>query len=141
MAELQKVSLNTNWQYRFAPESDNYSSVTMDDSDWSLTDFADIPIMNTSLHNILWLRKCFDLLPTDACVRYFLRSHGHVYPMTVYLRGQAIVHCDGVLDVDVTDYVSLDDNILVLAMRLEGQTLDTAQVALYLQAIYCDDLD
>ena len=144
MIQLQKISLNTNWYYRFAPQSDDYSRESLNNVGWTLRAFSDVPFSKMSLQNVLWLRKWFDLNPRDACVRYFLRSDLRVYPMTIYLRGQAIAHYDNdlSLDVDITDYVSLDDNALILALNLGGQEfIDRHKAELYLQAIYCDDLD
>jgi|GEM_PF-1866632 len=143
MLQLQQISLNTNWQYHFADQSDDYSSVTHKNSNWDWTTLTDFPPAEVSAHYGLWLRKSFDLHPTEACVRYFLCCDVMAYQMTIYLRGQVIVQCErgDVLDVDITDYVSLDDNVLVLAIRLDGQTIDAQPTELYLQPIYCDDLD
>ena len=142
MEQISKFLLNSNWRYCYATKSKDYSHVTVDDSDWDLATFADIPISKVSSHELIWLRKRFDLTPAEACLRYFLRGKGWGFPMTIYLRGQAIAQHDeeSVLDVDVTDYVSLDDNLLVLAIRLNGQDLDLQQADLFLQPILCDDL-
>jgi hypothetical protein len=142
MEQLQKISLNTSWQYIYSAQSEDYSSVIRDNSDWSLIDFADVPTLAHASHNVLWLQQRFDLMPTDVCVRYFLRCVGYSYSMTVYLRGQEIAQSDKVgLNVDVTDYVSLDDNVLVFAIRLNKQTIATQQVDIYLQPILCDDIN
>jgi hypothetical protein len=143
MVQISKFLLNTNWRYCYATKSEDYSSVTVDDSDWDLVAFTDIPISKMSPHEVIWLRKRFDLTPAEACLRYFLRYEGRAFPMTIYLRGQAIAQYDknSVLDVDVTDYVSLDDNVLVLAIRFKGQGIDLQQAELFLQPIFCDDLN
>lgn len=143
MVLIQKIPLHEKWRYCYATLSEDYSSVTIDDSDWDWTTFTEIPNLAMSPDDVIWLRKRFDLNPTEACIRYFLRCDGCAYPMTIYLRGQAIAHYDigSNLDVDVTDYVSLDDNILVLAIRFGGVGLDLQDVKLYLQPIFCDDLN
>jgi hypothetical protein len=143
MGQNLKISLNNKWRYCYATKSEDYSDVTVDDSNWDSITFTDIPIEEMSPHDVIWLRKRFDLTPAEACVRYFLRCEGRAYPMTIYLRGQAIAQYDkeAYLDVDVTDYVSLDDNVLVLMIRFDGQTVDLQQTELHLQPIFCDDLN
>lgn len=142
MADLQQISLDTNWQYHFAIQSEDYSSVIADNATWDSMSFTEFPLLDISPSGILWLRKQFDLNPTETCVRYFLQCDAIAYPMTIYLRGQMIAQYDDNvgLDIDITDYVSLDDNLLVLAMHLDGHTNDIQQAELVLQPIYCDDL-
>lgn len=143
MEQILKISLNNKWRYCYAKKSEDYSGTTVDDSDWDSITMTDIPIEEMPSYDVIWLRKRFDLTPTEACVRYFLRCEGSIYPMTIYLRGQAIAQYDkeSYLDVDVTDYVSLDDNVLVLMIRLDGQGLDLHQAELHLQPILCDELN
>lgn len=143
MEQLQKILLNARWQYYESTETDDYLNVKLDDSHWEWTStFSELPISNRAETDVLWVRKRFELTPTDACVRYFLRCTGCVYPMTVHLRSQVIAQVDDMgLDVDVTDYVSLDDNLLTLAIRFNRQIENTKPLELYLQPIYCDDLN
>jgi len=142
MEQLRKILLNTRWQYYKSTQVEEYLDVKSDDSHWEWTTLTNLPISNRVSDDVLWMRTWFNLTPTDACVRYFLRCSGCAYPMQVYLRGQVITQIDGVdVNVDVTDYVSLDDNLLVLAIRVDPTTKNTQQLKLYLQPIYCDDLN
>lgn len=141
MENLQKIVLNTRWQYYESTQTQDYLNVRLDDSHWEWTTLADLPISNRGANDVLWIRTRFSLTPTDACVRYFLRCAGWAYPTRIYLRLQEIAQVDATdLDVDVTDYVSLDDNLLTLAIRLNRQTKHKQHFELYLQPVYCDDL-
>lgn len=143
MTQIPKFSLNEKWRYRYATDSEDYSSPSVDDSEWEWTLFTDVPVPKLSPPDVIWLRKRFDLNPAEACIRYYLRCSASSYPMTIYLRGQAIDKRgnDSFIDLDVTDYLSLDDNVLVLAIRADEWDLDQQQAELYLQPIFCDDLD
>ena len=143
MTQIPKISLNEKWHYRFATEQESYSNPAVDDSDWEWTLFTEVPIPKVSPPAVIWLRKRFHLNPMEACVRYYLRCDRNSYPMTVYLRGHAVAQGsnDSYLDVDVTDYVSLDDNVLALEIHADKWDLDTQEAELYLQPIFCDDLE
>ena len=139
MEQLSKISLNIGWHYRQATESEDYAGLSIDDSKWEQVDFGDIEKPSS---NIIWLRRRFDLTPMTACVRYFLRCDESGYAMTIYLRGQVVaeVDRDSAIDIDVTDYVSLDDNVMVLAIRTHESDFESQGTELYLQPVLCDDL-
>lgn len=143
MTQIPKISLNEKWRYRFAAQEESYSDLSLDDSDWEWTRFNEVPIPKLSPPDVIWLRKRFDLNASEACIRYFLRCDNTSYPMNVYLRGELIAQSGdhSFLDVDVTDYVSLDDNLLVLEIRADEWALEPQEDELYLQPIFCDDLD
>jgi len=143
MTQIPKISLNEKWRYRFSTEHEDFSNPSFDDSDWEWTLFNDVPIPKLSPPDVIWLRKRFDLNPAEACIRYFLRCSDSAYPMTIYLRGQSIKTTgnDAYLDMDITDYVSLDNNVLVLAIRADEWDLDPQKAELHLQPIFCDDLE
>lgn len=142
MEKITKISLNKNWQYCIADMSEDFSSPQLDDSDWAYVPTIDFDLLMRASSDRVWLRQRFDLSPTDVCVRYFLRCAGCSVPMTIYLRGRvvAIYRADEALDVDITDYVSLDDNVLALAIAPLGSGFDVNLMDMYLQPIACDDL-
>jgi len=114
----------------------------MDDSNWEWTVFTALEVPRLTPPDVIWMRKRFDLQPTEACMRYFLRCDRSSYPMRLYLRGKLIEQTgnDDAIDIDVTDFLSLDDNILVLAIHARQWDLDPQISDLYLQPIFCDDL-
>ena len=80
-------------------------------------------------------RRRFALTPLDFCARYWLHVESAPGPLTVVLRGEVVAH--GIAagtPVDVTDFVSLDDNLLELSTPAEGDL-----GAVWLQALPCDD--
>jgi len=121
---------------------EDYSQPNFDDSGWEWTTFTKLAVQKVSPPDAIWLRKRFDLNPPEACVRYFLRCDDSAIPMIVYLRGQKVAETDNDshLDIDVTDELSLDDNVLVLKLELAKWNLDSQTQELYLQPIFCDDL-
>lgn len=143
MTQIPKISLDEKWRYHYATASDNFSNPNINDSDWEWTTFTGLDMPKVAPPEAIWLRKRFHLNKSEACLRYFLRCDDSSLPMTVYLRGQKIAELgnDANLDVDVTDYVSLDDNVLALAIHAEKWDLDPQQAEIYLQPIFCDDLD
>jgi len=143
MTQIPKISLNEKWRYHYATKDDNFSNPKFDDSDWEWTTFTDIPIPKGSPPEVIWLRKQFDLKPSEACIRYFLRCDVSSYPMTVYLRGQEVAQSDNDsnIDIDITDELSMDNNVLVLAIYASRWDLDKQVTEMYLQPIFCDDLD
>ena len=142
MTLIPKISLDEKWRYQFAPVGDDYSKPSFDDSDWEWTTFTGLAIPKVSPPDVIWLRKRFDLNPSEACVRYFLRCDDSTIPMVVYLRGRKVAETgnDSHIDIDVTDELSLDDNVLVLKLQPAKWDLDSQTQELYLQPIFCDDL-
>ncbi len=142
MTNLPKISLDEKWLYQFATTDDDFSMPTIDDSDWEWTTFTSIAVPKVSPPEIIWLRKRFELNPAEACIRYFLRCDDGAYPMKVYLRGEIVAESgnDSYIDVEVTDYLSLDDNVLAIAIYASKWDLDPQDSELYLQPIFCDDL-
>ncbi len=142
MTQIPKISLDEKWRYRFATSDEDFSNPSFDESDWEWTTFTGLTIPKVSPPDVIWLRKRFDLNPAEACIRYFLRCVDSAMPMTVYLRGQKLTESgnDSHLDLDITDYVSLDNNVLVLAIYPAKWDLDPQRAEIYLQPIFCDDL-
>ena len=142
MTQIPKISLNEKWRYHYASESEDYSGVDVDDSDWKWTTFTDILIPRLSPSDVIWLRKRFDLNPAEACVQYFLRCKNIAYPMTVYLRGQKVIagEANSRINVDITNYVALEDNVIVLEIHADKWDFDLQNADINLQPILCDDL-
>lgn len=140
MTTLPRISLAKNWRYRYAPVQEKFSGTDVSDSDWAVANWADIIIKDAGAKKI-WARNRFHLEPTMECVRYFLRTDRFVFPAQVFLRGKLIaeVSLNESLDLDVTDEVSLSNNILMLAIDPSGWKQEKP-ADLYLQAIFCDDL-
>ena len=106
MANLPKISLDNQWRYRFSTADDDLATPSLNDSDWEWTTFTSLVVSKVSPPDVIWLRKRFDLNPTEACIRYFLRCDDSVYPMTIYLRGDVVAQTgnDSYMDIDITDY-------------------------------------
>lgn len=143
MTSIPRISLNEEWRYRFASQNEAYFEPDFDDSDWEWTLFDSIPISNTAPPEAIWLRKHFDLLENENCIRYFLKCTNLVYPTQIYLRGTVITSTamGTALELDVTDHVTLNNNVLVLAINASQWDLSPQTEDLYLQPVFCDDLD
>jgi hypothetical protein len=142
MKNITIKSLNKNWQYCAADINEDFSSPQLDDTEWAYVTDVGFDALMRAPSDMIWLRQRFDLSLTDVCMRYFLRCDGCFVPMTIYLRGRvvAIYRADEALDVDITDYVSLDDNVLALSIAPLGSGFDVNRMDMYLQPIACDDL-
>lgn len=89
-----------------------------------------------------WLYKPFVLEPIDECVRYFLYIDSAPVPCRIYVNdqyvGDYIPPGDDAppFELDVTDYVWLDDN--TLAFRVECESVGGFS-GVGLQAVPCDE--
>lgn len=78
-------------------------------------------------------RRSFALEPLDFCARYLLHVDSAPGLLTVRLRGEVVAQAVAAgTPVDVTDFVSLDENELVLCTG-EGEI-----GRVWLQAVPCD---
>lgn len=143
MDQTLKISLNEDWRYYYTTQNDDFSQSAHDDSEWEWLSFNELSNIELSPSGVVWLHKRFTLNPSEACIRYFLRCEKGLYPMEIYLRGKLIAKTknDESIDIEVTNYLSLDDNVLVLAIEAEKWNPMLGQSGLYLQPILCDDLE
>lgn len=142
MTTLPKISLNEKWRYHNTADAQNYAAVNVDDSDWEWTLFTELPISSIPASTTVWLRNRFDLLQTEECVSYFLRCDYCAFPMKCYLRGKLIadVPARAALDFEITDFVTLDDNLLVVSIQADAKLVEAQTNELYLQPIFCQEL-
>lgn len=120
------------------------------DSDWRCDYFEDIP----TLHDFMptspvpsltqwrfdrtrdenwraWLEKRFDLPMRDVCVNYVLRIDHVPEGTRLYVNGRAFGEIAAPMSADVTDYVTLEENVIALRVPsgTEGAFSDIRLVA------------
>jgi hypothetical protein len=83
-----------------------------------------------------WLERRFDLQPTDMCVRYTLRIEATPDGAALSVNGRQFGVIDAPCSVDVTDYVTLDENRIAFRV-LSGA--NGAFGALRLTAVPCEE--
>jgi len=85
-------------------------------------------------------RRRFELAPVDFCARYLLHVDAAPGPLTIILRGEVVAHnvAAGAL-VDVTDFVSLDDNLLELRVDSDAMLREGRFGGVWLQAVPCEE--
>ena len=138
MTNFNPILLETDW--RFYPTDDTdpaYGSSQTDESSWGILDsLTKWPRDLLSRYETLHLQKTFDLEPiTDVCVRYRLHIDAAPEHSAVYINGWHVgtVQAGKALLSDVTDYVTLEDNLILLKVSRKG-TLQGVR----LQAVPCD---
>lgn len=85
-----------------------------------------------------WVWRTFSLEPTEFCVRYFLQLDSMPAYTTIEINGHIIVSTVTThsLTVDVTDYVTLEENKLAFKLVQLGVPLGKVR----LLPISCDEL-
>ncbi|MCK6580933.1 MAG: hypothetical protein L6Q98_22810 [Anaerolineae bacterium] len=110
------------------------------DADWTCDYFEDIPTLyefmetfrlpslakwtfdKTRRENWLaWLQKKFDLPMRDICVTYRLRIDSAPSPGRLTINGRDFGEIAAPLDLDVTDYVTLEDNLIAFRVPCEAR--------------------
>ncbi|RMF82572.1 MAG: hypothetical protein D6737_01400 [Chloroflexi bacterium] len=139
MKTLPVVQLVDGWEHFPTEDSVVYGLSRLDDSAWErLHTLNDWPQMLLSYNEALYFRHCFTLAPTQACVHYHFHIE-HAPPQTdVYINGLHLGTTDdnAHFDRDITNFVSLDNNVVLLKVCHVG-TFGEAR----LYAVPCDAAD
>lgn len=125
MPDLQPIALDTDWRYFPTEDLDPADTAAqLDESAWGvLPTLADYPREIVSFYRLLHLQRRFDLLPIDdVCLRYHLHLDHAPDSTQVYINGwhAGTVGEGKPLISDVTDFVTLEDNLLLLKVTREG---------------------
>jgi hypothetical protein len=141
MTHFPSISLNTDWRSYPPDDTDPlYSASQLDDSSWDhLSILADWPRHLLGQAETIHLQRKFDLEPIgDVCIRIFLHLEAAPEATSVYVNGWHVgtSQSEQPLIADVTDYVTLQDNVLLLKVSKAGRL-----GAVSLQRIPCDEVD
>lgn len=125
MTDLQPIPLDTGWRYFPTEDLDPADTAAqLDESAWGvLPTLSDYPHEIVSFYRLLNLQRRFDLLPIeDVCVRYHLHLDHAPDSTQVYINGwhAGTVEQGKSLMSDVTDFVTLEDNFLLLKVSRKG---------------------
>ena len=125
MTNLDPISLDTNWRYYPTEDSDpTYGSSETDEASWGVLDtLTDWPREMLPQSEILHLSHSFDLEPiTDICLCIMLHVDAAPEGTTVYVNGWHVgtLEAGKSLVSDVTNYVSLDGNQILLKLSKKG---------------------
>lgn len=135
MKSLRSVFMDQDWRYYPTEDSDPvYGSSQSDESSWGIvSSISELP----SVPGVLHLRHQFDLEPiNDVCIRYWFHIDSSPEKTAIYINGWHVGTTQGVgeLAADVTDYVSLEANVLLLKIIKKG-----GSGRIWLQPVRCDD--
>jgi hypothetical protein len=122
---MQPISLETDWLYFPTEVMDAvFGASELDESSWGiLPQLADYPRDLIAFSGTLNLRHTFDLEPIgDVCLRFHLDLQRAPIDTQVYVNGWHVgtLQTAGPLHADVTDYVSLEDNLLLVKLTHSG---------------------
>jgi hypothetical protein len=125
MTDLAPIPLDSDWRYFPTEDLDPADTVAqLDESAWGvLPTLADYPREVVSFYRLLHVQRCFDLQPIDdLCVRYHLHLDHAPDGTQVYINGwhAGTVQSGKSLISDVTDFVTLEANLLLLKINREG---------------------
>ncbi len=121
----QTLSLESNWRYFPTEVMDAaYGASELDESSWGvLPQLPDYPRDLIAYAGTLNLRRTFDLEPIgDVCLRFHLNVDRAPIGTQVYVNGWHVgtFQAGEPLSADVTDYVSLEDNFILLKLIHSG---------------------
>ncbi len=131
------ISLNAAWRLHQSSEDSAVAKPGFDDSTWKLASLDELPSL--VLGEPTWIRKRFALDASEDCLRYRLCCTATPLSMYLYLRGQLIaeVAAESCLALDITDHLSLDDNLLAIEIK-SGSRLDSGcKLEVWLEAEFC----
>ncbi len=123
---MKSISLESDWRYFPTEEMDAaYGASELDESSWGiLPQLADYPRDLIAVSGTLNLRHTFDLEPIgDVCLRFHLHLDCAPIGTQVYVNGWHLGTLQSAepLHADVTDYVSLEDNFVLLKLTHSGE--------------------
>lgn len=135
---MNSTALETDWRYFPTEVMDAaYGMSELDESSWGvLAQLSDYPRNLIAISGVLNLRHTFDLEPiTDVCVQIHLHLEHAPTDTQVYINGWHVGTSKPaeVLHADITDYVSLEDNLILLKLTRSGDL-----GGLFLQRVPCE---
>jgi hypothetical protein len=122
---MKSIALETDWRYFPTEVMDAaYGASELDESSWGvLSQLADYPRDLIAVSGTLNLRRTFDLEPIgDVCLRFHLHLERAPIGTQVFVNGWHLgtLQSTGSLESDITDYVSLEDNFVLLKLIHSG---------------------
>lgn len=136
------MSLDKDWLYYFASNPQNdYSQPDVNEAGWiPLPEISDWTVANSAHTGVDWFRRHFTLMPMDGCVRYLLQIEVVPENLTVYINGKKVSDTRTKQDfkADVTDYVTLDENIIALRLTPRSNNAGGSFEKIGLQPIPCE---
>ncbi len=126
MTALTPIVLNTDWR-SYPPEEIDpvYGASQLDESSWDIiSTLSDWPRHLLGHNGTVHLRRKFDLEPIgDVCLRFMLRLEAAPDGTAVYVNGwhAGTIQQGQPLTSDVTDYVMLEGNVLLLNVTEPGR--------------------
>src|SRR3954465_3301037 len=116
---IKSISLESDWRYFPTEVMDTtFGASELDETSWGvLPQLADYPRDLIAVSGTLNLRHSFDIEPIgDVCLRFHLDLKHAPMGTQIYVNGWYVgtVQMDASLDADVTDYISLEDNLILL---------------------------
>src|SRR5258705_5220062 len=122
---MDSISLETDWRYFPTEVIDAaYGVSELDESSWGvLPKLADYPRDLIAISGTLNLRHTFNVEPIgDVCLRFYVDLQYAPIGTQVYVNGWHIgtLQMFEPLHADVTDYVSLEDKLLLIKLTRAG---------------------
>lgn len=122
---MNTLNLESDWRYFPTEVMDAaYGASELDESSWGiLSQLADYPRDLIAVSGTLNLRRTFDLEPIgEICLRFYLQLDHAPIGTQVYVNGWHLgtVQSTEPLNADITDYVSLEDNLILLKLTHSG---------------------
>ena len=122
---MKPISLETDWRYFPTEIMDAaFGASELDESSWGvLPKLADYPHDLIAVSGTLNLRRTFDVEPIgDVCLRFYLDLQHAPVGTQVYVNGWHIgtLQAGETLHTDVTDTISLEDNLILLKLMHSG---------------------
>lgn len=122
---MKSIPLDANWRYFPTEVVDAaFGASELDESSWGvLSNLTDYPHDLIAISGTLNLRHTFDLEPIgDVCLRFYLNLKHAPIDTQVYVNGWHVgtMQAGQPLHADVTDYISLENNLLLLKLTHSG---------------------
>ena len=135
---MKRIPLETDWRYFPTEVMDAaFGASELDESSWSvLPQLAYYPRDLIAVSGILNLRHSFDLEPIgDDCVSIHLRLDHAPIGTQIYVNGWHVgaLQTADPFHANITDYVSLEDNLLLLKLTRGGDLN-----GLFLERVPCE---
>lgn len=122
---MQRISLDSNWRYFPTEQIDaNFGTSELDESSWGVLPTISAYPSDLIVHSgTLNLRRTFDVEPIgETCVSIHLHLDHAPLGTQIFVNGWHVgtIRSTAPFDSDVTDYVSLEDNLLLLKLTHIG---------------------
>ena len=122
---MKSIPLETDWRYFPTEVMDAaFGASELDESSWGvLPQLADYPRDLIAVSGTLNLRHTFNLEPIgEVCLRFYIQLDHAPIGTQVYVNGWHIgtIQAGEAFHADVTDYVSLENNLILLKLSHSG---------------------